>query len=279
MSALDSAGVTPEWVQVGNEITSGMLFPDGSTNNWSQLAQLLNKGYDAVKAKSPTTKVVLHIDQGNNNSRFRYWFDNAKTYGAKYDVIGLSYYPYWLNGSPDYTLSIAALGSNLLDMASRYGKEVMIVETGGLDTKAQNTKDMLIAEINKVMAVPNKAGLGVIYWEPQASRNWGQYPLSAWTTGATPQPTIAMDAFLTETNVVSSITTTPLKMTHNVQNQTLDFNATLDTIDVIDLNGVVKKTVTHSSSISLNNLPASVYLIQAHVPNASSSLAFKCIHK
>jgi len=75
----------------------------------------------------------LHVDKGNVNSRFRTWFDNAKAYGAKYDVIGLSYYPYWLTGSPDYTLSINNLGNNMNDMVSRYGKEVMVVETGGLD--------------------------------------------------------------------------------------------------------------------------------------------------
>jgi arabinogalactan endo-1,4-beta-galactosidase len=74
MVALDSAGVTPEWVQVGNEIPSGMLYPEGRIidGDFSQLVQLLNKGYEAVKAVSPSTKVVLHIDQGNNNNRFRW---------------------------------------------------------------------------------------------------------------------------------------------------------------------------------------------------------------
>ncbi|MFA6582160.1 MAG: glycosyl hydrolase 53 family protein, partial [Paludibacter sp.] len=48
MTALNAAGVTPEWVQVGNETSGGMVYPDGSTSNWSQLAQLINKGYDAV---------------------------------------------------------------------------------------------------------------------------------------------------------------------------------------------------------------------------------------
>lgn len=217
MTALLAAGVTPEWVQIGNETTPGMLLPDGSTNNWPQLAQLINKGYDAVKAVSPTTKVVLHIDQGNNNSRFRWWFDNAKNNGAMYDVIGMSYYPYWLSDShPDYTLSINDLGNNLNDMVSRYGKEVMVVEVGGLDTNAQNTKDMLTAVIKKVLAVPNKAGLGVIYWEPQGSRSWTGYNLSAWESGTNPQPTIALDAFLTPTSVAE---TTDSKMTFTVNKQ------------------------------------------------------------
>lgn len=194
MSDLKKAGVTPEWVQVGNETPGGMIYPEGSVSNWPQLAQLINKGYDAIKAVSPSSKVILHVDQGNNNQRFRTWFDNAKAHKAKYDVIGLSYYPYWLPGNPDYTLSIGDLGHNLNDMASRYGKEVMVVEVGGEDTKPQNTYDMLVAVQQKVKAVPGGKGLGVIYWEPQGARSWSKYPLSAW--GADGRPTKAMDAFL-----------------------------------------------------------------------------------
>ena len=99
MKALQSKGVTPEWVQVGNETAPGMLFPEGSTAHWDSLAQLINKGYEAIKAVSPRTKVILHVDQGNNNKRFRTWFDSAAAHGARYDVIGLSYYPYWLPGN------------------------------------------------------------------------------------------------------------------------------------------------------------------------------------
>jgi len=196
MTQLKNAGVNPEWVQVGNEIPGGILLPDGSTDNWPQLAQLLNTGYDAVKAISPSAKVVLHVDQGNNNARFRWWFDAATTNHVKYDVIGMSYYPYWLDGRPDYTLSINDLGNNLKDMAARYNKEVMVVEVGGEDTKAQNTYDMLVAVIKKVKEVNGGKGLGVMYWEPQGARSWSQYPLSAW--GNDGKPTKAMDAFLVD---------------------------------------------------------------------------------
>lgn len=195
MSALKTNGVTPEWVQVGNEILGGMIYPEGSSDNFSQLVHLINKGYDAIKTVSPSSKVILHIDQGNNNSRFRWWFDNAKANDAKYDVIGLSYYPYWLEGKPDFTLSIDDLGNNMIDMASRYGKEVMVVEVGGEDTKPQNTYDMLVAVQMKVKAVPESKGLGVIYWEPEGAKSWSGYSLSAW--GADGRPTIALDAFRT----------------------------------------------------------------------------------
>ncbi len=196
MNALKTSDITPEWVQVGNEIPGGFLLPEGGTDNWPQLGQLLNAGYAAVKAVSPASKVVLHVDQGNDRARFRYWFGQATAQRVKYDVIGLSYYPYWLPGNPDYTLSINDLGANMTDLAARYGKEVMVVEVGGEDNKPQNTYDMLVAVQQKTRAVPNEKGLGVLYWEPQGARSWSQYGLSAW--GADGKPTQALRAFLVE---------------------------------------------------------------------------------
>jgi len=193
MKGLKQEGIAPEWVQIGNEIPTGFLYPDGSTDSWPQLAALLNQGYDAVKSVSPESKVILHIDQGNNNARFRNWFDNAKKHDVKYDIIGMSYYPYWLKGKPDYTESIDDLGNNLKDMANRYGKEVMVVEVGGEDDKVQNTYDMLKAVIAKVKEVPNNKGLGVFYWEPQGARSWSHYALSAW--GDDGKPTKVLEAF------------------------------------------------------------------------------------
>ena len=191
LTALKTAGVTPEWVQIGNEIPGGMLWPEGRTSTWSQLAQLLNKGYDATKAIDPSIKVVVHIDRGHENARCRNFYDNARTNNVKYDVIGLSYYPYWLNS--DYTATIGALQTNLNDMASRYGKEVMIVEVGGDYTLVKNTYDMLLAVIAAVKNVPNGKGIGVNYWEPEGEKSWSGYQLSAWQGNG--QPSQALNAF------------------------------------------------------------------------------------
>lgn len=198
LDALKAAGVTPEWVQIGNEITGGMLWPEGSTSNWNQLAQLLNKGFDATKAIDPSIKVIVHIDQGNDNARFRWFFDNVTTNNVKYDVIGMSYYPYWLNS--DYKVTIGALQNNLIDMASRYGKEVMIVEVGGDFTLVQNTYDMLAAVITAVKNVPNGKGIGVNYWEPEGEKSWSGYQLNAWQSNG--KPSAALDAFRGDVNVV-----------------------------------------------------------------------------
>lgn len=88
------------------------------------------------------------------------------------------------------------LGSNLSDLVARYGEEVMIVELGGEDNKPKNTYDMLVAAQQKVKAVPNNKGLGVIYWEPEGARSWSHYALSAW--GDNGKPTKALEAFLRE---------------------------------------------------------------------------------
>ena len=191
LTALQKAGVTPEWVQVGNEIPGGMLWPDGSTNNWAQLAQLLNKGYEATKAVNAKIKVIVHVDEGNNNEKFRCFFDKATEHQVKYDVIGLSYYPFWIK--KDYSETIADLQNNLNDMASRYQKEVMVVEVGGVDEQVQNTRELLAATIKAVRAVPDHKGLGVLYWEPQGAKSWSGYGLSAWQQDGKPSP--ALDAF------------------------------------------------------------------------------------
>lgn len=199
MTQLAAKGIYPEWVQVGNEINSGMLLPYGqSSNNFSQLTALLNSGYDAVKAVSSSTKVVTHLADGNNNTTFRWFFDNFITkYGGKTDVIGMSYYPYWIGS--DYTQSISYLASNLNDMASRYNKEVMVCEVGGVESNPSNTYNLLKATIEKVKAVPNGKGLGVFYWEPEANSSVlpDSYKLGATSvvSGKKLKFTTAIDAF------------------------------------------------------------------------------------
>lgn len=191
LTALKIAGVTPEWVQIGNEIPSGFLFPEGSYTQFNQLVQLLNKGYDATKLIFPTSKVVIHLDKGNDNSLYRWFFDQAVTNGLKFDVIGASFYPYWLN--TNYTNIITDLENNLKDMVLRYNKEVMVVEVGGDFTQVQDTKNMLTAVLNAVKNVPNNKGLGVIYWEPEGEKSWSGYQLNAWQQDG--KPSIALDAF------------------------------------------------------------------------------------
>lgn len=189
---LKQAGVTPKWVQIGNEIPSGMLWPDGHVNNPLQLAQLINSGNQAVKDLDTAIQTIVHIDQGNDNGRFRWFFDLMQQNGAQFDIIGASYYPHWLG--TDYTVTISDLGNNLNDMVARYNKPVMIVEVGGDYWQVQNSKDLLVATIGTALDVPNKQCLGVFYWEPQGAKPWSGYQLNCWQDNGRPSP--ALDAFL-----------------------------------------------------------------------------------
>ena len=192
LSALKTAGVTPTWVQIGNEIPGGMLWPEGSYTNFGQLSALVNKGYDATKDIDTNIKVIVHIDKGNDNARFRWFFDLAVANGMKFDVIGASYYPYWLGS--DYTATINDLETNLNDMVTRYDKDVMVVEVGGDYTLVQNTQDMLSQVISIVRGIPGQRGLGVIYWEPEGVKSWSNYQLNCWQNNG--KPSLALDAFL-----------------------------------------------------------------------------------
>ncbi|MET9590426.1 arabinogalactan endo-1,4-beta-galactosidase [Streptomyces sp. NPDC006516] len=182
LNALKAQGTTADMVQIGNEINGGMLWPEGSTDNWSQLAGLITSGANAAKAVSSGTKVALHLAEGGDNAGTRWWFDNAVAQKVPFDVIALSYYGYWHG-------SLSELQTNLDDAASRYGKPVLVAETAyahtlanddGLENnvatagqlvsgypatpagQAANLRDVM----NVVEAVPGGRGLGAVYWEP-----------------------------------------------------------------------------------------------------------------
>ena len=190
MNALKAQGITPEWVQVGNETNDGMLWPDGrASTSMSNFAQLINAGYDAVKSVSVTTKVIVHVSNGFDNSLFRWLFDGLKNNGGKWDVIGMSLYPNTSNWS---TLNAQCL-SNMNDMVARYSKEVMIVEVGMSWDQAAACNSFLTDLITKTKSVSNNKGLGVLYWEPQSYNNWQGYTLGAFDNSG--KPTSALNAF------------------------------------------------------------------------------------
>jgi len=189
LNYLKSNGVTADWVQVGNEINSGMLWPEGSSNNFGNLAQLINSGYNAVKAVNSGTKVVIHLANGYDNAVFRWFFQGLKNAGAKYDIIGLSHYP-----SPSNWSSLNnQIRSNMSDMISRFGKGVMVCEVGMDWQQSATSKSMLVDLISKVKSL-GSSGLGVIYWEPLAYPGWQGYTFGAVDNSG--KPTQAMDAFL-----------------------------------------------------------------------------------
>lgn len=182
MNELKNRDIYPKWVEVGNEVNGGILYPYGSsTSNFQQLTDYLNCGYDAVKAVSPSSKVVTHLaNMGNYNvsvSDFTWFFDNfINEYGGKTDVLGMSYYPYWLKDN-----DIEGVTNTFYDLANRYDKEVMICETGGDETDADETHKILRQQINALNVIPGNKGVAIFYWEPEANSSLvpDEYPLGA----------------------------------------------------------------------------------------------------
>ena len=190
LSNLKSNGVIPSWVQVGNETNDGMLWPEGSAStNMANFAMLINAGYNAVKSISDSIKVIVHISNGYDNNLFRWVFDGLKNNGAKWDIIGMSLYPSASNWS---ALNMQCL-ANMNDMVSRYGKPVMICETGMSWTDSIACKSFLTDIITKTKSVTAGKGLGVFYWEPEAYNSWEGYTLGAFNNSGA--PTTALDAF------------------------------------------------------------------------------------
>jgi arabinogalactan endo-1,4-beta-galactosidase len=188
--ALKAQGTLPEMVQVGNEITHGMLWdearvsgPFDTEEQWEKLCRLLKSGLRAVRDVYGSIKTVIHIDKGGDNRLSVHFYDQLRKREVGFDLIGLSYYPIWHG-------SLADFESNVNDLAQRYGKGIVIVETAfpyttengdntpnastGPYTKilpeyrftVQGQANMIQAIISVVKNIPEGKGLGFFYWEP-----------------------------------------------------------------------------------------------------------------
>jgi arabinogalactan endo-1,4-beta-galactosidase len=121
----------PDYVQIGNEISSGLLWPLGrvggaydTPTQWSQLGQLLKSAAQGIKDASGTQMpgIIVHIDRGGDWPSTEWFFDNINLQGVAFDVIGETYYPFWQG-------SLESLANCLTNAANRYGKPVLIAET------------------------------------------------------------------------------------------------------------------------------------------------------
>ena len=190
-SSLVARGTPPDMIQIGNEINAGMLWPDGDYNHMDNLAALLKEGYQAVKDCSPSTQVMLHVAEGGDNEMARWWFDNMTRRDVPFDVIGISYYPFWHG-------TLGQLQTNLNDISARYGKDVIVVETAYAFTEQNDdflaniaSSDMAIPDypytpesqramlrdiMSIVRAVPDGRGLGVFWWDA----TWTAVPGNGW---------------------------------------------------------------------------------------------------
>ncbi len=203
LSLLKANGIEPRWVQVGNETANGLLWPMGHIEqNPKQYAGFIRAGYDAVKKVFPRAIVIVHLDRGHLQSLYDYNLDIVKKYGGKFDMIGMSLYPYWaMQDHPELNPDgiITDCMANIRHCSEKYGCDVMIVETG-FEVDEQHPKKMdegrrqLTRVIREARNETNGRCRGVFYWEPQCLP--GGYKLGAFNSNAA--PTAIMEAFTEE---------------------------------------------------------------------------------
>ena len=193
MTMFTENGLFFEWVQIGNETNPGMLLPMGSTDNWERLSSLYSAGHDAVKAVSAGSKTMVHLAEINLTDFCIDYFENLDRCGCRYDMMGFSVYPYWANEYHDipYDACMQAYARSMREIPERFGKDIMLVETGGLDI-AEEESYQLFTELLEVMAEQPKCK-GILLWEPQGARGWSDYVLSSWRDDGTPSK--ALEAF------------------------------------------------------------------------------------
>lgn len=135
-------GIDLQYIQVGNEITNGMLWPIGKLNRndpalfekeYENLRSLLSAGTKACREIYPEAKIVLHLERSYDQALYNEFFGNMQKYGLDYDVIGMSYYPYWHG-------TFEQLFANV-ENCKKFGKEIAIVETGYAFTLEDYVKD------------------------------------------------------------------------------------------------------------------------------------------
>lgn len=201
LTLLKENDIEPRWVQVGNETANGLLWPMGHIEkNPKQYAGFIRAGYDAVKKVFPKAIVIVHLDRGNKQSLYDWNLDIVRKYGGRWDMIGMSLYPYWaMEGHPELKADdiITDCMSNIRHVSEKYKCDVMIVETG-FEVDEQHPEKMeegrrqLTRVIKEARSMTNGRCRGVFYWEPQCLP--GGYKLGAFDHNAA--PTAIMEAFV-----------------------------------------------------------------------------------
>lgn len=180
IATMKKAGCLPDIVQVGNEITPGFLWPEGrlqdAKGGWENFTKLLKAGIRGVRkplGEEDNVGIMIHIDKGGNASQTGWFFGNLEKHKVEYDMIGLSYYPWWHGGIDD-------LRSNLKATAERFGKEIVVVETAYPWRQGEQTENMdwpqtplgqrqfLDDVIGAVQSTPGGLGKGVLWWYPES---------------------------------------------------------------------------------------------------------------
>ena len=176
LNALKEAGVTPTWIQVGNETPTGFMKPLGDAiEHPENFALLFRRGHETCKQVFPSAITMVHIDNGFMIERTEFILDILKKYQVDYDMLGWSLYPAmnWLATPPVIDLNWQVKADqcigNVKTIFEKYGKESMIVEIGIPDDH-----EALCKEVIEYMITHAPEHLrGLVYWEPITTPDFG----------------------------------------------------------------------------------------------------------
>jgi arabinogalactan endo-1,4-beta-galactosidase len=273
LNALAEEDAYPDMVQIGNEIGNGMLWDYGSSDNPDGLAALLNSGISAVRDTTPDgedTQIMIHVEYGGYSEPSQTFFQTIEAHGVTdYDIIGLSYYPYWHG-------TFAEVKQNIQNLYEKFGKQVVLAETAypfttenaddkrnliteadtklvGFEATPENQKLVLELLFNTVATT--EGGLGAFYWEPTwlavdgagvskgSGNEWENQALFDFDGNALP----AIEAYSYE---LGSVDNDQALFVYPIENLEIDKNATDDMLldelpeyaDVLYMDGSIRQT-------------------------------------
>lgn len=177
VTQLKAASAAPDMVQVGNEITSGMLWELGraSGTEFANFAALLKAGIRAVKEVNPDIQVMLHIEKCHNLETSKWWLDGVLAAGVKFDILGQSCYATAPNGVQGYQGTPAQWQSTLAALAVDYPSLKFVIAEYSAEQRAAN---------DTIFNLPGGRGLGTFNWDPtRAYETHPNHPLFS-TNGA-----------------------------------------------------------------------------------------------
>ena len=189
MEKMKAQGTTPEYVSLGNETQAGMLYPlggplDSNLDDYytrvQNLVAFYNAGYEAVKASSTETKVIIHLAGAGNKDTNNWYFGLMQDNSVKYDIIGSSYYPFWTANTAKEVCEWAEY------VTDKFDKDLIFMETAyawqqktheGFDGQLSHNwpytdlskagqKNFMLELSNEIKKVKNQRVLGYIYWDP-----------------------------------------------------------------------------------------------------------------
>ncbi|KAK0226081.1 glycoside hydrolase family 53 protein [Armillaria fumosa] len=180
VTAFNNQGTPIDFIQIGNEINGGFLWPTGqvSTNGYEPLSELLHSAASAVRQASPSTKTVIHLANGWDQASVLSFYEHVLDFQGDLelddiDVMAFSMYPFYDSGA-----TLSALQSSLKKLVSTYGKDVMIVETDwpvqcsgvslteNIAVSVQGQETWMSDLENILNGLSGGHGIGIFYWEP-----------------------------------------------------------------------------------------------------------------